>query len=188
MRPFVAPTVAPTPARSRARGLTLLELMVSIAVLALLAMAAVPSFDGFLQRREALGLSNQLVADLQALRANALARQEALRLTVRTPALGRGGCYAVHTGAADACSCDSTTIRCTGAELLRGGVLPPDGRLLLRANVASMRLDPRQGTVSPTGSIEVIARGGPSLKHIVNLLGRVRVCAASGTWPGVPAC
>lgn len=186
MRPLVAPTLA----RPRACGLTLLELMVSITVLALLAAAAVPSFDGFLQRREALGLSNQLVADVQALRSAALARQEALRLTVRTPALGRGGCYAVHTGAADACTCDSDsdTIHCTGAELLRGGVLPTDGRLLLRANVASMRLDPRQGTVSPTGSIEVVARSGPTLKHVVNLLGRVRVCAASGTWSGVPAC
>lgn len=184
MRPFVVPL----PAGRSAPGLTLLELMVSIAVLALLAVAAVPSFDGFLQRREAQGLSSQLVADVQALRSAALARQEALRLTVRTPALGRGGCYAVHTGAADACSCDTGTVQCSGGELLRGLALPTDGRLLLRANVASMRLDPRQGTVSPTGSIEVIARSGPALKHVVNLLGRVRVCAASGTWPGVPAC
>ena len=184
MRTLVAKYTAAPPDR----GLTLVELMLSISLLALLAVAAVPSFDGLLQRREATGLSNQIVADLQALRGTALARQEALRLTVRSPATGRGGCYAVHTGAADACTCDTSSVQCTGGELLRGHVLPADGRLLLRANVASMRVDPRQGTVSPAGSIEVVARNGQSLKHVVNLLGRVRVCASSGTWPGVPAC
>lgn len=174
--------------RPRSAGLTLVELMVSIGLLALLAAAAAPSFDGFLQRREVLGLSNQLVADLQGLRSAALARQEALRLTVRTPTTGRGGCYAVHTGAPEACSCDATTVRCSGAELLRGVALPAEGRVLLRANVASLRLDPRQGTVSPTGSIEVIGRDGRALRHVVNLLGRVRVCAAAGSWPEVPSC
>lgn len=182
------PLVAKSPARRPARGLTLIELMLSVSLLALLAVAAVPSFDGFLQRREAVGLSNQIVADLQALRGAALARQEALRFTVRTPALGRGGCYALHTGAADACTCDVDTVRCSAGEQLRGVVLQTDGRLLLRANVASMRWDPRQGTVSPTGSIEVITRDGSTLRHVVNLLGRVRVCAGSGTWPGVLAC
>lgn len=170
------------------RGLTLIELMVSIAILALLATAALPSFDAFLQRRQVLGLSSQLVTDLQLLRGLALARQEALRLTVRTPASGAGGCYLVHTGAAEACSCSGETMSCSGAELLRGFALPADSRLRLRANVASMRLDPRQGTVSPTGSIEVVGGDGRALKHVVNLMGRVRLCASAGDWPGVSAC
>jgi type IV fimbrial biogenesis protein FimT len=180
----LVPKVYPVPPGT---GLTLLELMVSISVLALLAAAAVPSFDGFLQRREMLGVSQQLVADLQGLRSAALARQEKLRLTVRSPVAGRGGCYAVHTGAADACSCD-TSVRCSSAELLRGVVVPADGRVLLRANVASMLFDPRQGTVSPFGTVELVARDGRTLRHIVNLLGRVRVCASVGSWPEVPAC
>lgn len=171
-----------------ARGLTLVELMVSIALLALLATAAVPSFETFLLRREMTGLSEQLIADLQGLRSAAIARQQALRLTVKSPTSGRGGCYAVHTGAADACTCNNGTVQCTGGELLHGVALPPQGRLLLRANVASLRLDPRQGTLSPTGSIEVVGHDGRSLKHVINLLGRARVCAASGAWAGVPSC
>lgn len=169
-------------------GFTLIELLVSISLLALLATAAVPSFDGFLQRREMAGTSSRLIAHLQTLRGAALARQEPLRLTVYPPASGRGGCYAIHTGAANACTCDLSGLRCTGAELVDGTALPVDGRLTLRANVTSLRIDPRQGTVSPTGSIELVGRDGQSLKHVINLLGRVRLCVAAGSWPGVPAC
>lgn len=169
-------------------GVTLIELMVSTAVVALLATAALPSFDGFLQRREMAGLSGRLVADLQSLRSNALARQEPLRLSLYPPANGRGGCYALHTGAATACQCNGGTLQCTGAELLGGMALSPDGRVTLRANVSSLRLDPRQGTVSPTGSIEIVGRDGQSLKHVINLMGRVRLCSAVGSWPGVSAC
>lgn len=170
------------------RGLTLIELMLSVALVALLAVWALPSFEGLLQRRQALGVSAQLVTDLQYLRSLGLARRAALRLSVQTPSSGPGGCYLVHTGAADACSC-TTTITCTtGTELLRGFALPADSRLRLRANVASMRVDPRQGTFSPTGSIEIIMTDGSALKHVVNLLGRVRLCASAGSWQGVSAC
>lgn len=171
------------------RGLTLIELMLSVALVALLAVWALPSFDGLLQRRQVLGVSAQLVTDLQYLRSLGLARRAALRLSVQTPSSGPGGCYLVHTGAADACSCSGTTITCTaGTELLRSFALPTDSRLRLRANVASMRVDPRQGTVSPTGSIEVMAADGSALKHVINLLGRVRLCASAGNWQGVTAC
>lgn len=171
------------------RGLTLIELMLSVALVALLSVWALPSFDGLLQRRQALGLSAQLVSDVQYLRSLGLARRTALRLTVQSPTSGPGGCYLVHTGPADACSCSGTTITCaTGTELLRSFALPADSRLRLRANVASMRVDPRQGAFSPTGSIEVIAADGSALKHVINLLGRVRLCASSGSWSGVSAC
>lgn len=171
------------------RGLTLIELMLSVALVALLAVWALPSFDGLLQRRQVLGVSAQLVTDLQYMRSLGLARGAALRLSVQTPGSGPGGCYLVHTGAADACSCSGTTITCTaGTELLRSFALPPDSRLRLRANVASMRVDPRQGTVSPTGSIEVMAADGSALKHVINLLGRVRLCTSAGHWQGVAAC
>ena len=170
-------------------GLTLIEQLLSVLLVALLTVWTLPSFDAVLQRRQVQGVSQQLVADLQYLRSLGLARQMALRLSVQSPSSGAGGCYLVHTGAADACTCSGETITCsTGTELLRSYTLPADTRLRLRANVPSLRMDPRQGTFSPTGSIEITGGDGGALKHVINLLGRVRICASAGRWAGVPAC
>lgn len=171
------------------RGFTLIELLVGATVLALLATLAVPSFDAYLQRRQVEGLSSQFLADWQFLRSTAVARNVQFRLSIFSPASGAGGCYVLHSGAADACRCESQAAHCNaGTDVLRVVALPVESRLRLRANVASLLVDPRHGTVSPAGSIEITAAQGDSLKHVVNLLGRVRVCAASGHWIGVNPC
>ncbi|MCK6425835.1 MAG: GspH/FimT family pseudopilin [Burkholderiaceae bacterium] len=183
------------PARDRkcprtARGLTLLELLVVGSLLAALLVAGLPSFQGFLLRRHLLGHSAQLLADLQWLRASAVARHEALRISWLQSAAGSG--WVLHAGAAGSCrpsgdpaepvACDN------GSEPLRQVWLPADSRVGVQANVASMRLDPRQGTLTPTGSWELSTMDGQRLRHVVNLLGRVRVCTPGASIGGVPPC
>jgi len=181
-----------------AAGFTLTELLLVAALAAVLLTTALPSFQSFLLRRHLNGQSAQWLADLQFLRASAAGRQSALRLTWLHNDAGSG--WAIHDGAADACqpattsgssgiSGSSDPITCaTGTLLLRSVWLPANGRVGVQANVASMRIDPRQGTLSPTGSWELVAADGTRLRHVVNLLGRVRVCAPAGPVNGVPAC
>ncbi|MCC8538550.1 GspH/FimT family pseudopilin [Xanthomonas axonopodis pv. poinsettiicola] len=59
----------------RARGFTLVELLVTIAVVAVLAVIALPSFQGVIRSNQAATTANELVASL------ALARSEAIRST-----------------------------------------------------------------------------------------------------------
>ncbi|MEO8299238.1 MAG: GspH/FimT family pseudopilin [Burkholderiales bacterium] len=170
-------------------GFTLIELMVCVAVLAVLATLAGPSFDSYLQRRRVEGLSMQLLSDWQFARTSVLARSAPLRLSVYAPGSGPGGCYLLHSGAADACSCNGEIATCAaGTEVLRQEALPASSRVRLSANVGSMLLDPRLGTVTPGGSIEITGANGDALKHVVSILGRVRVCASAGRWAGIAAC
>jgi type IV fimbrial biogenesis protein FimT len=170
------------------RGLTLVELMVVVAMAAILLTVAVPGLQGFLARRHLEGLSAQFVTDLQYARTTAVARGERLRLRIQ--AIDSGTCYLVHNGAADACAClaDQPPACSPGAQALRVVYLPGSERNRVHANVASMLIDPRQGTVTPTGSIDIDASDGTSLRHVVNILGRVRLCTPATRINNVPAC
>jgi hypothetical protein len=95
-------------------------------------------------------------------------------------------------GDADACALEpggDGSLRCDeGTLVLRSHWLPLASRLRVQANVVSMRVDPRQGTFSPTGSWEVSSGEQHRLRHVVNLLGRTRLCTPELRLPGVPPC
>jgi type IV fimbrial biogenesis protein FimT len=55
------------------------------------------------------------------------------------------------------------------------------------ANVASMRFDQTNGTVSPAGTIRV-ATNGSEVRHVVNIMGRVRSCSPGGSAKGYIVC
>lgn len=170
------------------RGLTLVELLVCVAVTAILLSIAVPNMQAFLARRHLEGLSAQFVADLQYARTAAVARGERLRLRFQT--IDSGSCYVLHSSAGESCTCMAgQPPQCSGnAEALRLVYLPTIDRNTVRANVASMLIDPRQGTVTPTGSIDIASSDGTTLRHVVNILGRVRLCAPATRISNVPAC
>jgi type IV fimbrial biogenesis protein FimT len=65
---------------------------------------------------------------------------------------------------------------------------PPNGTVVVTANVASMLYDPVRGTTSPTATIAVGAPESAGLRHVVNILGRVRTCAPAGGLRGYRAC
>ena len=171
----------------RQRGVSLLELVIVVAIVAIVGATAMPSFTDLVAARRLDGAATRLAADLQFARGEAIARNQALRLSVRSGA--DATCWVVHTGNAADCSCNAAGIVCaSGALAIKGGVLPIVERVGVSGNVASLVFDPLHGTSTPTGTLRLTDARGRSVHHIVNVLGRVRSCSPEGAVPGYPTC
>ncbi|MFL6565641.1 MAG: GspH/FimT family protein, partial [Burkholderiales bacterium] len=73
---------------SYGRGFTLVELVVVLAVLALLLFVAVPSFASFLQNQQIRVAGDAIVNGLQVARAEAIRRNLSVQVAVNVPATG----------------------------------------------------------------------------------------------------
>ena len=185
----------PTPSRNRSgrhpaaqRGFSLVEVCVVIALGAVLLTLAVPGFGALLERQRLHGSAAQLAADLQWLRSEALARNEALRFSLHADT--QGSCTVVHTGLRNQCRCEgSGPALCeAGVVVLKTSHWPASERITVQANVASMVFDPVQGTTTPAGSVRLSDSQGRGITHVVNIMGRIRSCSPSALVPGYRAC
>jgi len=169
-------------------GITLIEACVTLAVATVVATGAIPSMQQLLDARRFDGAASQLAGDLQFTRISAVARNQRIRFTLQTDATG--SCYVIHTGNADACHCGSSgpAVCGSGASEIRTVRLPASDRVLVQANVASILFDPVHGTSTPAGTLRVIGANGRELRHVVNVMGRVRTCSATGNAGGYRAC
>lgn len=131
----------------------------------------------------------ELVTDVHYARSEAIARNRGMRISFGTDA--GGTCYVLHTGNAGNCICTSSgsahcndpnnsTIKSIGMTTVQG--------VRLQANVSSMLFDPNRGTTTPAGSINFIANSGKTIRHVVNIAGRIRTCSPLGTVNGYKTC
>jgi type IV fimbrial biogenesis protein FimT len=169
-----------------ARGLTLVESAIALAVAAITVTAAVPSLGAFVEARRLDGIAAQLGLDLREARAEALRRQVGVHVDVQRAPWGT--CYVVHTGPAGACRCaaDGPAACSGGARPLRTVQLPGDERIAVQSNVAAIRFDPLHGTATPTGTLKVVAASGRAVHQVVNVMGRVRGCTSPEVAAAVP--
>jgi type IV fimbrial biogenesis protein FimT len=171
-----------------ARGVTLIEACVVVALSAILLASATPDMRRFIDGQRLRSLADRLAIDLQFARIESVARGQPLRLTLHGD--GEASCYLLHTGSASQCRCDAAgQARCdAGAEAIKAVTVPAADRMSLGANVGSMVFDPVFGTVTPTGTWRISAADGRAIHHVVNLIGRVRSCSPQGAIAGYPAC
>lgn len=177
-----------TTTSSAQRGLTLIEACIVLAVTAITAGAAAPGMRDLIDARRLDGAATQLATDIQFIRTEAVARNEALRLSFHaTPA---GSCYVVHTGNADQCSCSAAgPAQCSGAAReVKTVTITAAERVTLVANAASVLFDPVHGTSTPTGTLRVTGASGRAIHHVINVMGRVRSCSPQAAVPGYRAC
>lgn len=175
--------------RRLSRGVTLIESAVTAAVLAVATAQAVPAFTSAAHKRHLAGAAAELRTDLQFARMQAVALNHTVRVSLRADV--GAGCYVVHTGDAGQCDCAAVAPQpvCTGAaQALRHVVLPLAGSVRLESGNRSLAFEPEKGTVSPTATLRLRSGDGEALHQVVNILGRVRTCAATQGLPGYAAC
>jgi type IV fimbrial biogenesis protein FimT len=170
------------------RGITLIEACIVLAVTAIVAGSAAPGMQNLIDARRLDGAATQLATDIQFIRTEAVARNEALRLSWH--AAPAGSCYVIHTGSANQCSCLVTgPAQCSGgAREVKTVTIAGAEHVGLHANVASVLFDPLHGTSTPAGTWRVIGAGGRAVHHVINVMGRVRSCSPQAAVPGYRAC
>lgn len=174
--------------KSSLRGISLIESCTVLAIIAVLAASAVPSYREARVRKTVEGAAGELAAQLHYARTEAQARSNAVRMSLYTSAAG--SCALVHTGLAADCQCQpGAATSCSGAATaLRQLALDAGSGVQLQSNAASMLFDPLHGTVTPAGTWRVVSASSGSLHHVVNILGRVRTCSPAPSLPGYRSC
>jgi type IV fimbrial biogenesis protein FimT len=177
---------------SRPGGFTLIELMVTVVVAAVLLTLAVPSFTAWLDRNRLKSAAEQLQADLQYAREEAIKRDTDVRVVFSTAA---PWCYGLDDDPSTACDCSSAPANCTigsgsaadprvvkvvdGAQFKGIGMVSAG----FAGGVSYTVFNPRRGTAEESagaarnGTVQFRSVRGNTVSVVVARLGRVRICS-----------
>jgi type IV fimbrial biogenesis protein FimT len=169
-------------------GVTWIETCVVLVIIGVVTAQAAPSMGSLIDARRLEGSAVQFATDVQYARSEAIARNQAVRITLQNST--QGSCYVLHTGPSAQCTCNnSAPAACVGeAREIRTVVLPTDRGVTFTASTASVAFDPLHGTSTPTATFRVLGRQGRTIHQVINVMGRVRSCTPTGGVPGYPNC
>ena len=181
-------------------GFTLVELMVTLAVMAVVLVAAAPSMADFFDKNRVRGAADAVVSLLSNARTEAV--KSDLDVNVAFTGSGTAWCVGANAaqaptggalaGAAGACDCTNVA-QCTVGGARSVVDSSAYSRVSIGALPTAMVFDSKLGTISPLGSRQVTLTspaGKYDLRIEVNALGQARLCVPS-TKPaiaGVASC
>ena len=160
----------------RARGLTLLEVMIALAILAIIATLALPTLAGAAERARLKSAAETLAADLAEARFESARRGQPLTVEAT---VGPAWCWVVATDSGCPCG-EKQACRLKAAQA-------SDFVGIAMSDAHSVRFDPT-GTADTQGGALFQSSRGEQLRVDLLALGRARICAPQGALPGYPAC
>lgn len=168
-------------AESRSAGFTMIELMIAVALVALLLTIAIPSYQSLRQEQMVKAATQAVYTDVMLLKSEAIKRNSSLSLIVFNSGASNW-CYRIAIDGAGSCASCSDT--CSSVEGRKGadasefpGVILAGSYAESSSQVRPISFSPRRGTL-PSGNITVTSSNA-SMKVITSNLGRVRTCAVS---------
>lgn len=176
--------------RDEQQGFTLVELMVALAVLAILTVAALPSFASFRQRSAVREAADQATAFWNSARFEAVKRNALVKVGVKKNADGSFCLGAATTDdPSDATACDCTTAA-PASNICDISRFPTDqgdwNGVTLATNSDTAVLEPKRGSLADASAAGVLlglsAPPGPmdyTLNMHVDAMGRAVVCQSS---------
>ncbi|WP_169201413.1 GspH/FimT family pseudopilin [Aromatoleum bremense] len=175
-------------------GFSLIELMVTVAVLAIIAATAAPSFQSFLDKNRVVGAAEAIYTQMQAARSEAVKQSADMIVVFSTGAawcsgFSRGGTCDCTKAVGDGAACkilgdgQTAVLKVVNATAFNGVTLAAGAP-------AQVTFDGVRGTVptAETGSILFQSGLGRQMRVDVNAIGRVQLCSPSGSVGGYPSC
>lgn len=165
------------------RGFTLIELMVTIVVLAILAALAAPTFNDMRDRARVRAAAEAIYSHVQFARSETL--KQSRNLFVRVSA---GATWCVGISNATACDCgtaNSCTFGPAGALVehnLRAAEYPG---VTIATTQADVEIDSRRAGTAAATQITVTGAGTYEARVVMSKLGKTAICGNVG---GYPAC
>ena len=162
------------------KGFTLLELMVTIAVLAIATAMAVPSMTQAFEKRDAISAAEAIYSQIQLARSESIARSQPVFMNVVA-----GAGWAIGFGSDQNCDPSDNSPACTLPDLDNNN---PITHLLTSADASNVSVTtttnqiaftPQRGLVTAT-TINVTSQGriGYGITINVGMLGQVSMCSA----------
>jgi prepilin-type N-terminal cleavage/methylation domain-containing protein len=185
--------------RSPAPGFTMVEMMITVVILAVLLALAVPSMREMIARKRVEGVANEIATDLRYLRSIQIQRggQIAKRMSIRFSPSDAPICYVLYErnmsigfGICDCTSqpvCPQVTNASTELKTVR---LPVSDGLRVTVNSQELNLEGTDGlpVAGATLSISVSSALGGELRVLTNQVARPSICSTPGTRGSIPAC
>ncbi len=182
---YATPRPRPKPVRAVGAGVSLLEVLLALAIVALLAVQAVPAAQGLLAKQRLKGAAEIIGAELRAARLEAIRanRSLAVRFVIQD-----SGQWCMGISDAGPCACDREECLIDGrpAPRLDSTALP---HIRLASNFPGhlLRFGPLRGGARPgTLRVRIAGKSEKEMRIVVSSLGRIRLCAVR--LRGYPPC
>lgn len=180
----------------RQRGLTIVELMVTLAITGILLAVAIPSMREYIARQHVAGVAQELVTDLRYLRSARAQRRVEVLIDFGSSA--EATCYVLRTLGSGRGTCDCTRVNTPICDQIAGGpvelkavVLPRSRNVVVSSNPASLSLESLNGLPVNGVTLATSVRGvdlGGELLVTTNLVATPSLCSVSGHGSSLPAC
>lgn len=167
----------------RRAGFTLIELMVTLAVLGILAAIAAPSFSDILERRKLNGAGETLFANLMFAKTEAIKRNADIRVTF----VGTGATWCFGLSENVACDCSDNVPACTIDGVTK--IVNQGDHSSISVDAAASTFDDTfttftslRGAANTAGKLVFSIANGADVGVVVSTLGRVRLCSNTGSF------
>ena len=156
------------------RGFTVIELLVTMAMLGMFASIALPSFAGLLGRQQLNQAASQIENAVLRGRTLALAKNQAVNLNITLPAAGQSVTYQIVTASNVVLSSDTLPSQVTVSYADGAGTTLTSGTAQIQFNARGVITSPTvTATAIPTATL--VQNQNPRQVRLLSVLGKVKV-------------